>query len=39
MKELRQRILDDAQVGEGDIIHVDMFQPLHGCGTHRADRQ
>lgn len=29
MKELRQRILDDAQVGEGDIIHVDMF--LNHC--------
>ena len=25
MKELRQRILEEAQVGEGDIIHVDMF--------------
>ena len=29
MKELRQRILDDAQVGEGDIIPVDMF--LNHC--------
>ncbi|MCI6255441.1 MAG: xanthine phosphoribosyltransferase [Oscillospiraceae bacterium] len=29
MKELRQRILDEAQVGEGDIIHVDMF--LNHC--------
>ena len=29
MKELRQRILDEAQVGVGDIIHVDMF--LNHC--------
>lgn len=29
MKELRQRILDEAEVGEGDIIHVDMF--LNHC--------
>ena len=29
MKELRQRILEEAQVGEGDIIHVDMF--LNHC--------
>ena len=29
MKEVRQRILEEAQVGEGDIIHVDMF--LNHC--------
>lgn len=29
MKELKQRILQEAQVGEGDIIHVDMF--LNHC--------
>ena len=29
MKDLEQRLLDDAQVGEGDIIHVDMF--LNHC--------
>ena len=29
MKELRQRILEEAQIGEGDIIHVDMF--LNHC--------
>lgn len=29
MKELKQRILDEALVGEGDIIHVDMF--LNHC--------
>lgn len=29
MKELRQRILDHALVGDGDIIHVDMF--LNHC--------
>ena len=25
MEELKRRILSDAVVGEGDIIHVDMF--------------
>lgn len=29
MKELKQRILQEAKVGEGDIIHVDMF--LNHC--------
>ena len=29
MKELKQRILQEALVGEGDIIHVDMF--LNHC--------
>ena len=29
MKELKQRILQEANVGEGDIIHVDMF--LNHC--------
>ena len=29
MDELKRRILDDAIVGEGDIIHVDMF--LNHC--------
>ena len=29
MKELKQRILQEANVGEGDIIHVDMF--LNQC--------
>ncbi|NCE65605.1 xanthine phosphoribosyltransferase [Pseudoflavonifractor sp. 524-17] len=29
MKELRQRILEEARVDEGDIIHVDMF--LNHC--------
>lgn len=29
MKELRQRILNEALIGEGDIIHVDMF--LNHC--------
>ncbi len=29
MEELKRRILSDAVVGEGDIIHVDMF--LNHC--------
>ena len=29
MEELKRRILNEAIVGEGDIIHVDMF--LNHC--------